>query len=180
MLSETGLIHIYSGDGKGKTTAAFGLAVRFVAYGGKVAIFQFLKDASSGESVFLKNLNLDSINIFASQKKLPFYWTANEEEKKEISEETQKLFDRAVQFAENKNIELLILDEVLDVINNKLIDEKNVLEICDLCKKNSIELVITGRNPSEILLQKCDYHSDIVLKKHPFYSGISARAGIEY
>lgn len=173
-----GLIHIYAGDGKGKTTAAIGLALRFAYYERKVAIIQFLKDGSSGEFNFIKNLKSKYIDIFSFDKKRPFFWLLDEKEKLDLKTEENRALDYAFYLA-NGNVDMIVLDEIIDSVNNKLIDKQQLINFL-YRYKNKIEIVMTGRNPDNDLIELADYYSDIKMIKHPYEKGIVARKGIEF
>ena len=114
------MLHIYYGNGKGKTTAAVGLAVRAAGAGMKVGFFQFLKNGSSSEIAVLKKL--DSIEVFCCDKCNKFTFSMNEQELDEITQQHTEMLKKAVELLNNDEIQLLILDEFLDAYNKKLID----------------------------------------------------------
>lgn len=171
-----GLNHIYCGDGKGKTTAAIGLAMRAAGAGIKVYFFQFLKGAQTSE---LSTMScIDNIRIercicekFVSQM------TCNEKSAlisrhNEILQMTKKLINSG------ENL-LIVLDEFLDAYNLNMLDKEFAEDIL-LRHYENAEIVLTGRNPSERFLGNADYVSEIFATKHPFQRGIAARKGIEY
>ena len=164
-----GLIHIYCGDGKGKTTAATGLAIRGAGNLMKVIFVQFLKDGTSNE---LKILNdIDNIDVLVCKKHLGFSWNMDDETKKIAISEYTKLFDDAVEEALKKDVDMIIFDEIMSAISGKFVSEEKVLKL---------EVILTGRNPSEELIEKADYVSEVKKVKHPFDKGIQSRIGIEY
>lgn len=175
--SEYGLIHIYCGDGKGKTTAATGLAVRAAGRGKRVVIARFLKTDDSGEVPVLKQI--PGITVIPCTKTFGFYFRMTEEQKAEAAVYYSGLLEQAWQTAKEQKAGLLVLDEIMAVCNYGLVNEKRLLELLE-SKPEELEVVMTGRNPSEILLEKADYVSEIVKQKHPFDQGIGAREGIEY
>lgn len=173
---ELGLIHIYTGDGKGKTTASVGLAVRAVGSGFRVCIIQFMKGESeeSGEITTIKGFDSVSVSRFGGnllQKNHPPIETI----KADISAGLQKARDAV----ESGTCELLILDEINVALSTGLADLGEVLELALLCK-GKIELVMTGRNAPRKLMDIADYVTEFKMLKHPFEQGISARWGIEY
>lgn len=172
-----GLIHIYCGDGKGKTTAATGLAIRGAGYLMKVIFVQFMKDGSSNE---LKILNdIDNIDVMVCKKHLGFSWNMDEEKKQIAKEEYTKLFDEAVAEAVNKEADMIIFDEIMSAISCKFVSEEKVLNFLNE-KPEKLEVIMTGRNPSKELVDKADYVSEVKKIKHPFDNGVSSRIGIEY
>ena len=164
-------IHVYHGDGKGKTTAAVGLCVRARSYGNRVLFCSFLKDGSSGEVSQLKKLGVDT-EFLASEK---FTWLLNSEEITALKTKTSEFFNKINKKA--KNYDLVILDEALDAVGTGLLDEGELLRF--FSQNTQSEIVVTGRNPSENLLLAADYVTEMVKIKHPFDKNITAREGIE-
>ncbi len=167
------MIHIYTGDGKGKTTAACGLALRSAGCGKNVLVVQFLKDGTSGEICAFENFK--NIAVMAAKTK-GFLWDMTVAEKQETKAAHEKLFDTAVQKA--AEFDVVIFDEILGAISAGMIDETAVL---DFLKTNpTSEIVLTGRGASERLIELADYVSEIKCIKHPMEKGTPARKGIEY
>lgn len=171
-----GLIHIYHGDGKGKTTASVGLAVRALGAGKKVIFTQFLKNGTSSEIKILKALN--NIYVYSLSTNRGFYKKQNDEEKKLTKKECKELFDKALKHSEN-GIQLLVLDEILSAVGYGIIDEKKLTEFLKN-KPLELEVVLTGRKPSQNLTDIADYITEMKKIKHPFDKGIKARYGIEF
>ncbi len=167
------MIHIYTGDGKGKTTAACGLALRAAGCGKNVLVVQFLKDGTSGEICAFGKFN--NITVMSSKTK-GFLWDVTEKEKEEAKETHEKLFKIAVEQA--KDFDVVIFDEILGAISAEMIDETAVVEF--LKTGPEPEIVLTGRGASEKLTELADYVSEIKCIKHPMEKGIPARKGIEY
>lgn len=169
------MLHVYTGDGKGKTTAAVGLAVRYCGSGKRVCIFQFLKDGTSSELCVLKNA---SISVFSCQTETKgFFWSMNDEEKEKLKEETCKNFCKVKECVDD--FDMIVLDELAGAISNKLINQKDVMEfLTEYAQKK--EIVITGRNLPEEIIKMADYVSEIKCIKHPFECGGKAKKGIEY
>lgn len=171
-----GLIHIYCGDGKGKTTAAIGLAVRCSGHGNHVLLVQFLKSRPTGE---LKSLALlPNIEVMRGKETKKFTFQMNDEEKAQVKGEHLALFAKVKQKCADEHIDLLILDEVIGACNTGVFD-KDVLVDFLRHKPRQMEVVLTGRNPAPELLELADYVSEICKRKHPFERGIPARTGIE-
>jgi len=167
-----GLVHVYTGDGKGKTTAALGLAMRAVGQGMKVAFIQFLKGLPSGEHLFARQYNpfeIVQISVGDSFKK----------SKEQLSQEAQQTLAYAEQEIVSGKYDLVILDEIFIAINQGLITVKQVLDLLD-AKPGSVELVLTGRKAPPEIVQRADLVTEMLMIKHPFTEGTSARRGIEY
>lgn len=175
-MSETGLIHIYCGEGKGKTTAAVGLAVRHAGFGGKVVMAQFLKDGTSSECRALSKL--DNITMLAANPCGKFSFQMTGEEKQQCSAAIGRTFAAATGFAVREGATLLVLDEVCAAVSCGFLPESEVLAFLD-GKPDNLEVVLTGRNPSEALQARADYITEMVKRRHPFDKGIGARKGIE-
>ena len=169
-------VHIYCGDGKGKTTAAVGLAVRAAGRGKRVLIARFLKTDDSGEVAVLARI--PGIRVMPCSRTFGFFWQMTEEEKKEAGQYYRELLCRAWQEAVRGSYHLLVLDEILAACNHGLVEEQRL--ISDLrIRPPGLEVVLTGRDPSKELVDLADYVSEIQKKKHPFDRGLSARKGIE-
>jgi cob(I)alamin adenosyltransferase len=167
-----GLVHIYTGDGKGKTTAALGLAMRAVGQGMKVAFIQFIKGEPCGEHLFVKEFkpfDIVQISVGDSFKK----------SKEKLSHEAQETLAYAEHEIHSGEYDLVVLDEIFVAINQGLITIKQVLELLD-SKPASVELVLTGRNAPPEISQRADLVTEMLMIKHPFTEGTSARRGIEY
>lgn len=167
-----GLVHIYTGDGKGKTTCAVGLAVRCAGYGKKVKIFQFLKATPTGELASLEKSDVETVRINSCEN---FYYDMTDEEKRitkvEIENQLCNIF--------SEKCDLIILDEILCVAGNGIITTEKIIEIIK-SKPHNTELVLTGRNMPDSLLQYADYVSEIKCVKHPYSNGTEARCGIDF
>lgn len=172
-----GLIHIYCGEGKGKTTAAIGLMIRAAGHGKRCLLVQFLKDGQSGEIDILRAL--PEVRIITGQKYTKFSFYMNELEKKETLALHMQYLEQAVEAARSLSIDLLVLDEAFGAIQTQLLSEKALLDFLQT-KPGQIEVVMTGRYPSEPMLAAADYISEIACCRHPYQRGIPAREGIEY
>ena len=167
------MIHIYHGNGKGKTTASVGLAVRMAGFNKKVLFTQFLKCGTSCELDILKKC--ENITILCKPKPHGFFITLSEEAKDEVKKECNDLFNEIT----NNTASLIVLDEILDAINLGILEEKKVISFLE-SKKENTEIVLTGRNPSEKMTGIADYVTKMQCEKHPFEKGIQARKGIEF
>lgn len=171
-----GLIHVYCGDGKGKTTAAIGLAIRASGNGMKVLIIQFLKGKKVSELEILQRI--PNITVLRNDKDYGFYNSMTKEEKIEATKLHNENLYRGLELVETGNCDVLILDEVVSAYNLNLIDKEAVNQLITE-KKPELELVLTGRNPDPLFVEKADYVSEIKKIKHPYDRNISARKGIE-
>lgn len=171
-----GLIHIYCGDGKGKTTAAVGLAVRCAGRGNKVLLVQFLKSRDSGELYSLAKL--PDIEVMRGKESKKFTFQMNEEEKHALLIEHNKMFEQVLAKIKNGGYSLLILDEVIGALNAKVFEMPKLIEFLRH-KPENLEVVLTGRNPAPELVEIADYVSEMRKVKHPMDKEIMAREGIE-
>ena len=171
---QTGLVHLYCGDGKGKTTAAMGLAMRAAGRGLRVLIVQFLKSTPTGELEILKLL--PQVKVLRSSEQLGFTFRMNEEQKHRAAVIQQQLFAGAKE--QMQDTDLLILDEVMAAINAGMLQTEQVAGLLRE-RPAGLEVVLTGRNPPPELIELADYISEIKKVKHPFDKGIAARDGIE-
>ncbi len=171
---KTGLIHIYCGDGKGKTTAAVGLAVRCAGGGGNVLFFQFLKGNRSGERAVMKNI--DGIDLWDGPEDIKFVWNMTEKEKAEMREYYREKFNELRAAAPDHD--MLVLDEVIPALKYGFIDTEELLRFFTE-KPQGLELVLTGRDPDERLVEAADYVTEMKKIKHPFDRGIAMRKYIE-
>lgn len=172
-----GLIHIYTGNGKGKTTAALGLGIRAYGRGFKVLMVQFLKGADTGEIHTIKKLEPD-FRLYRGTEIKKFTWNMTEEELHETRKTQQNILEYAKNAVMSGNWDMVILDEVLGAIGTQMIELKEVAELAGN-KPENLELVLTGRNAPKELVELADYVSEINPVKHPMERGIPARRGIE-
>ncbi len=150
---ERGLIHIYCGDGKGKTTCAFGLALRCAGIGEQVRIAQFLKGGDSGEVTAMQTFS--NVEILRAKQGTKFTFQMNTEEKAQAKRDHTKLLCTTG---------MVDVDELVSLIQ---------------ARPTELELVMTGRNPPQELLDLADYITEMKKIRHPYDKGIAARRGIE-
>ncbi len=168
-----GLLHIYCGDGKGKTTASLGLALRMAGAGMRVAFVQFMKGGETAELASLARL--PEITVMRCERDYGFYGTLTEDEKRELANCHNDLLARAF----SGNFDAVILDEFNIAYKYRLLDCENAVRmIAD--NRERCEIVLTGRDPDEKLLDMADYISEIKCVRHPYKKGIQARKGIEF
>lgn len=172
-----GLIHIYCGDGKGKTTCATGLAIRAAGNNMNVLMIRFLKNDNSSELSILNTI--ERITVIPCEKEFGFFFQMTEEQKREAKKVYSSLLHSAIEQVKNQSFQLLIMDEVMAALKYNLIEESELISFLEQ-KPYNLEVVLTGRDPSEKLLSIADYVSEIKKLKHPFDQGIQARKGIEF
>lgn len=171
-----GYVHIYTGNGKGKTTAALGLTLRAAGAGMKSHVIQFMKGRPSSEHVSAEKCDgLISIEHFGSERFIaPGDTSALTEHKKEVD----KAMDRVTELMMDSSIDVLVLDEVISAMTFGLVHEDDIMNIIDN-KKDALELVLTGRGASGALIEKADLVTEMKEVKHYFACGVNARKGIE-
>ncbi|WP_454053343.1 cob(I)yrinic acid a,c-diamide adenosyltransferase [Clostridium sp. Marseille-Q7071] len=173
-----GYIQIYTGNGKGKTTAAVGLATRAAGNEFKVTMVQFLKSGSTGELESAKKLST-YFNIYRFEKPRGFFWTLNDEQKAELKEEIQEAYKFCLKVMEDKQCDILIMDEIMGALGNGLVSEEQLLELMDK-KPKDIELIMTGRNVPKRIMEKANLVTEMKDIKHYFNEGVPARKGVEF
>lgn len=173
------MIELYCGDGKGKTTASIGLAIRAAGHKIPVYFYQFMKDGSSGEIEVLKTI--PGIHVKYPPVFYGFVRNMTKEQKEEMKSHYMSMLKSIKQImAEHpKEFIVIVMDEVIHACNYELLLES---ELCEIIKQGStnIEIILTGRNPSQALLELANYVSNIQKVKHPFDMGKIAREGIEF
>lgn len=169
---EQGLVHLYWGDGKGKTTAAVGLALRALGSGARVTVVQFLKDGQSSELEPLRQLGAC---VFTGKPGTKFFFQMNEEERAAC----RAYHDQMLQQAVERSCDLLILDEACAACQLEMVEE-GLLKQAVLDRPLGREVVLTGREPAEWMRQAADYSTEMHCHKHPYEQGIGARRGIEF
>lgn len=169
---DKGLVHLYCGDGKGKTTAAMGLALRALGQGMRVVVVQFLKNGTSGELEPLKKLGAA---VYSGQPGAKFTFQMNAEEKAQATNENNARLAEALQ----QPCDLLILDEICAARNSGMVDEALAKQAV-LERPQHREVVLTGRNPEAWMVEAADYITEMQPRRHPYEQGIPARKGIEF
>jgi len=172
-----GLIHIYCGEGKGKTTAASGLCLRACGEGLRVVIAQFFKDGESGEMRMLRE--------HCGAHYISGYAPGDEFVKSLVTGQTpdisrvKGLFAKAKEEAQRLQADVLLLDEVFWGLHYGALTQEELIDYMR-SKPACMELILTGRNPPQEVLDCADYISEIRCVRHPYEKGIGARRGIEY
>ncbi len=180
------MIQIYCGDGKGKTSAAIGAAVRASGHGIPVVFAQFLKDDTSGEIEILRGI--PGVAVLHAAHNFGFWRSQSEEEQRTTVEEGKALlqqvedtYHRATRKHPDADAEidcLIVLDEAMAAMHAGILTEAEVLDFIRGVGEQT-EVILTGRNPSERILDAADYVSEVVPRKHPYDRGVVARTGVE-
>ena len=178
IMGEDGLVIVYTGGGKGKTTAALGMALRAVGYGHKVCMIQFIKGSwHYGEMDSSKKL-APEFELVAIGK--GFVGILDDTSPKEDHE---KYAEEAIKMCKDKILsekyDLIILDEINYAVNLGLINIKSVMDLIKL-KPKKLDLVLTGNHAKEEILKLADLVTEMKEIKHPFQSGIKAKKGIDF
>lgn len=169
--------HIYYGDGKGKTTAAIGLAVRAAGSKMKVLFVQFLKTEFSGERHILSHT--ENVTLTFCPLELKFTFDMDDKEKAQAAKIFKGIFDNAVTTALTEKYDMVVLDEVFEAINAHMLSESEVYEFITNAP-SSMEIVMTGHNPPQKFMDCADYITEFKKIRHPYDRGITGRIGIEF
>ncbi len=172
-----GLVHLYYGDGKGKTTAALGLALRALGCGRRVVLVQFLKNTPCGELAALGRH--DGMTVLRGKAGGHFTFAMTGEERRDTKAIHEDNLAQALALVRAEKCDLLILDEVTDALKAGLLDE-GLLRDAVLEKPDGLELVMTGHHAIDWLVQAADYVTEMKKRKHPFDRGVPAREGVEF
>lgn len=173
---EKGLIHIYTGDGKGKTTAAIGQGTRTAGGGYRVLMVQFLKGDDTGELYSIEAMPNFTIKRYAEINS--FYPFLPEEKKELVKEDIKRGLREIAALIEGQEYNMIIMDEIMGVLYNEIITVEEVLQLL-IKRPSNMEVILTGRNAPEELVRIADYVTEMKMIKHPYEKGINARKGIE-
>jgi cob(I)alamin adenosyltransferase len=174
-----GLVHIITGNGKGKTTSGMGMAVRALGRGLRVKIVQLFK-RDTGEQYFFEKLKTNpdfKIAYVQFQPLHPFFKKYTPENFESLKKDLKEFWDSTMNDLEN--YDLLMIDEVGPGLNWKVLDESMVLDML-AHKPPHLEVIMTGRDYPASLKERVDYVSEVQLIKHPYEKKILARKGVEY
>lgn len=174
---ERGLVNIFTGHGKGKTSAAIGTAVRAAGHGLKVYMVFMMKANEAfdhGEFKVLKDLPNVTIDTFGQRG-----WAKRGNVLPEHREQAQKALNAASAAMDSGGYDVIILDEVNGAIASSLVDIEEVVKLIE-AKPHNVEMVLTGRYADPRLVQMADLVSEVLMIKHPINEGIRARKGIDY
>jgi cob(I)alamin adenosyltransferase len=170
-----GLLIVNTGNGKGKTTAALGLAMRALGHGLKVCIIQFIKGSwKYGELVSAKQLG-ELLDLHVMGK--GFTWKSQDlEADKKVAQEA---WEFAKQVLASEEYQMVVLDELTYLIKFDFIPETEVIDVLTK-RRDNLHVVVTGRDASQALIDAADLVTEMIERKHPFKEGIKAQKGIEF
>lgn len=168
------MVHLYCGEGKGKTTAAMGLALRMAGRGREVVVAQFLKGADSGERLALAQV--PGVQLLEVPERVKFSFRLTPAEREAERARNTCLLALAREAACAPACGLLVLDEVCAAVNTGLLPLEDVLDCLDSL---TCEVVLTGRDPAPELRERADYLTEMRKVRHPFDRGVCARTGVE-
>jgi len=175
-MAHKGLILLYTGDGKGKTTAALGQVLRAAGHGFKVAVIQFIKNlGNTGEIKAAKKIFADHLEIYPMGT--GFTWDAKDRE--ELQRAAGKGWELAKEKIDSGRYSMVILDELTYALNYGLLDQEEVIDFL-AHKPEKLHIIITGRDASEKLIDLADLVTEMKEIKHPYKQGVKAAKGIEY
>ena len=175
-MAKKGLILLYTGNGKGKTTAALGQALRAAGHDFKIAIIQFIKNMeNTGEIKAAKNIFADHLEIYPMGS--GFTWNAKDEE--ELRQAAEKGWTLARDKINSGLYSMIILDELTYPLNYGLLNQDDVVQFLKQ-KPDPLHVIITGRDASDQLIDLADLVTEMKEIKHPYQNGVKAMKGIEY
>ncbi len=182
------MIHLYTGNGKGKTTAAIGQAIRAAGSGMRIVFAQFMKGNDTGELHILEKI--PQIRILRGRQDFGFYRQMTAAERQALTEEHNRVLEEIRDLIWRKQCDMVILDEITYPVNWSLLDEKLLRDILGKGKDQAetagiigrtfLEVILTGRNPAGFLSDAADYVTEMKEIRHPYQKGVTARKGIEY
>ena len=176
-MKEKGLIQIYTGAGKGKSTAAIGQAVRAAGHGFKVSLVSFFKDPEAFGYGEYKSLEKLGIKAFHFAKKHPYFY--KELNPDDVCKECSQGLEFIKELFRDPSWDMLVLDEINIAVRDGFLKEEEVLSLLEK-KPEKLELILTGRGAPEKIIEKADLVSEVKEVKHPYSQGIKSREGIEY
>ena len=169
------MIHLYYGDGKGKTTAAVGLALRAAGSGLRVLFVQFFKAGDSGEIKALSHA--ENVEVFSPAVHYGRYKMLSDAQKAAVGDHYGLMLNEVIERA--SDYDLIVLDEAAAAYRYAMIDNETLLSFLQNEGQNR-EIVLTGRDPAPELLALADYATEMRKVKHPYDRGVAARKGIEF
>lgn len=170
------MIHVYYGDGPGKTTAAFGLGIRALGRGWRIAAAQFLKGDDSGERRVFEQL--PGAALLSVPDTLPFTFAMSDDERNSYRMFLRQIWQEILSLLQHRQADMLILDEWGDALEQGWFSTADTADLWQAA--GDTELVITAHRLSPCLWDKADYLTEMKKHKHPYDSGQTARRGIEY
>jgi cob(I)alamin adenosyltransferase len=176
-MKQKGLIQIYTGDGKGKSTAAIGQAVRAAGHGFKVGLVSFFKDPEAFGYGEHKSLEKLGVKTFLFAKRHPHFY--RELNRDDVCQECSRGLEFVKELFQDPSWDMLVLDEINIAVRDGFLTEEDILSLLD-AKPEKLELVLTGRAATKGIMEKADLVSEVREVKHPYSQGIACREGIEY
>jgi cob(I)alamin adenosyltransferase len=172
---EKGLICVFTGTGKGKSTAAFGMLLRTLQHGMNAAVVQFVKGA-------INTAETDAFARFGSQVEWHrmgegFSWNTQDPERDRAAAE--RAWEKALELFARPELSMVVLDELIVALRLKQLDEARVLEALSQ-KRDDLHVVLTGRGATDALIERADLVTEMKMIKHPYRAGIKAQRGIEF
>ncbi len=175
-VKDKGLVVILTGDGKGKSSSAFGIVIRSLGWGKRVLLVQFLKGLwESGEGRFFDKLKTDKLNIIRA--KCPFTWKS--QDKAKDAQICRDIWEQALELVNNGTYNLVVFDELMITLQQGFLELKDVLSLLEN-RPHSLDIIMTGRNAPKELIDKADTVSEIKALKHAFDKGVIAKQGIDF
>ena len=174
-----GLLHLYTGNGKGKTSAAIGLALRMAGHGQRVLFTQFLKSTPSGELKAFERFGDLVESRRPAMRHKAFLWHQTEAQRIETAEDLVSGWREMAPLLMDASFRLFVFDELLDVISMGMLTQEEV-QTGLAGRHPRAEVVLTGREASPEMIHLADYVTEMTLRKHPYERGIQARAGVEW
>lgn len=172
------MIHLYTGEGKGKTTAAIGQAMRAAGSGYLVVFAQFMKGNDTGELHSLAAI--PEVQFLRSEKSFGFYSAMNDDQKAELTQIHNGMLNTLLARAEEGETFLMVLDEITYPVNWNLLDVERLKDLLSYARSSQMEIVLTGRDPAQFLQDSADYITRMECVRHPYKRGIEARKGVEF
>lgn len=177
---EKGLVEIYTGDGKGKTTAGFGLALRAAGHGNRVLIYQFLKPDGLDSGERKSMARIEEVTVKMLDEPWDMARSLDDADAVQcVREKIHEAIAKITAFAQDRVYDVIILDEIVFCIKNGLASLDEIGRLVEK-KHRKVELVMTGRGASKKLIALADLVTEMKSVKHPYSSGVRAREGIEY
>ena len=175
---EKGLIIVHTGAGKGKSTAAFGMAIRALGQGMKVGIVQFIKGAiPTGEGAFIQQIAAAGMKIEMHTLGEGFTWKTQDRERDIAT--AARGWAKAVELMRDPSFDLIVLDELNIATKYEYVQTATVVEEL-LNKRQMLHVVLTGRNASREVIEIADLVSEMKVIKHPYAHGIQPQKGVEF
>lgn len=173
-----GLVHIYYGDGKGKTSAAMGAALRAMGHKMYVLIVQFMKSGDSGEISQLCKLDHATVLYKKQKGKKKFVSQMTPEERQEYAKGQNNLLSQVMEICQKEEYDMVVMDEVLTAYQMGIIDHENLKELLR-SRPSTLEVVMTGHHCPEEIAWFADYVTEMKKHRHPYDRGVKARIGVE-